>query len=157
MRVCKPTVFAGLIIGVVAASAAQAAAPANRGTLTCEVTSVDSPPDGKAPGPAREDVIEIEITPTAGFVITPKTIALKKTEILEKPGVVRKPGSGWSHSESIDLKLDRTTGKLHTVHTLHGRIMRKNGEIASFETTETVDGTCDQTSGPAGLITAPAK
>ena len=55
------------------------------------------------------------------------------------------------------IALDRTTGKLNTIHTLHGRLMKKSGEIAPFRTVETVEGTCDQTSGPAGLIAAPAK
>lgn len=141
---------AGLSIAMVASPAVQGAA--TRGTLTCEVTSVYSPEDGKPPEPPQADVIEIEVSAAEGFVITPKTITMKKTAVIEKPGVQRKPGSAWSHSESVDLKLNRATGKLHTVHTLHGRIMRKNGEIAPFQTTETVDGVCDQTSGPAGLI-----
>ncbi len=152
MRAGTAGIVAGLYIGMAVPHLAQGGAAPNRGTLTCDVTSVQSAADGKDPEPPTTDVIEIEISPTEGFVITPKSITLQKTEVLEKPGVTRKPGSAWSHSEAVDMKLDRATGKLHTVHTLHGRIMRKSGEIATFETTETIDGVCDQTSGPAGLI-----
>ena len=152
LRAWTAGIVAGLSIGMVALQTAQGGVAPARGTLTCDVTSVQSAADGKEAEPPEKNVIEIEIGPTEGFVITPKTITLQKTELLEKPGVVRKPGSAWSHSEAVDLKLDRATGKLHTVHTLHGRLMRKSGEIASFETTETIDGVCDQTSGPAGLI-----